>query len=214
MYIYLVRHAETKANAQNLHQLDEDALSDLGVKQADAVARRFMQAYQSAKLPEIYSSPTKRTIDTAQPIATKLNLPIVQSILLREVVRPAEFVGLARNTDSVMKIKQILYENRFNPEFKYSNEESFLDLRTRANQIFNEIVNINTSDKIIVTHAVIMKALLAQFVFGADYTPEQYFAIYDGFAANKNTGVSQIAWDGKKWWVTYWNDYSHLQNLS
>lgn len=71
MLVYAIRHAESLANVQLEEGLDS-ALSPLGRQQAEALAGRF----GSQTISAIYSSPFRRSVETALPMARRLNLPI------------------------------------------------------------------------------------------------------------------------------------------
>jgi len=71
--LLLVRHAETAHNRDGLVQGRADnPLSDLGLKQAAALAERLA----SAPLDAIYSSPLARARQTAEAIAAPHGLPV------------------------------------------------------------------------------------------------------------------------------------------
>jgi broad specificity phosphatase PhoE len=67
---YLIRHAQSIANVSATDDLDT-ALSPLGHRQADALAARLGHSPVCA----VYSSPYRRCIETARPIASTLGLP-------------------------------------------------------------------------------------------------------------------------------------------
>ncbi len=71
MLTYVVRHAESLANAGRDDRLDSP-LSEIGIAQAAALRDRF----SAAPLAAIYSSPYRRCLDTAEPIARTLGLPV------------------------------------------------------------------------------------------------------------------------------------------
>ena len=71
MLAYLIRHAESLANARQSGSLNS-RLSDLGHRQCDALVRRLSQSAPVA----IYSSPYHRCLETARPLAAALSLPI------------------------------------------------------------------------------------------------------------------------------------------
>jgi broad specificity phosphatase PhoE len=81
--IYFVRHGDALPGQDEvvLGDYDAQALSDLGRRQAQALARR-MALYQPTAL---YSSPTGRAIQTAQPTAQALGLTVSLDDDLREV---------------------------------------------------------------------------------------------------------------------------------
>lgn len=81
--IYFVRHGDALPDQDEvvLGDYDAQALSELGRRQAQALARR-MALY---KPTAIYSSPVGRAVQTAQPTAEALGLPIILDDDLREV---------------------------------------------------------------------------------------------------------------------------------
>jgi len=81
--VYFVRHGDALPGQDEvvLGDYDAQALSELGRRQAQALARR-MALY---KPTAIYSSPTGRAVQTAQPTAEALGLTIALDDDLREV---------------------------------------------------------------------------------------------------------------------------------
>ena len=80
--LYLVRHAVTEHTGKKLSGWMEDIpLSDEGRGEALAVAERL----SDQKLDAVFSSPIDRTLQTAQPIAERHDLPIATSKALGEV---------------------------------------------------------------------------------------------------------------------------------
>jgi broad specificity phosphatase PhoE len=81
--LYLLRHGQTAMSRANVfcgRGLDP-ALTDEGVSMADA----FAAAYRDRTWTAIYSSPLKRAIDTATPLAAARGLAVVQREELAEV---------------------------------------------------------------------------------------------------------------------------------
>ncbi len=71
MLVYLVRHAHSLGNAKLDTGLNS-GLSPLGLQQAEALERRL----DGSQFTAIYSSPFRRCLETALPIARRLNLPV------------------------------------------------------------------------------------------------------------------------------------------
>jgi probable phosphoglycerate mutase len=73
--VLLIRHGETALNAESRFRgrFDID-LNDRGRQQAEALARGLPRSFPIA---HIYSSPLKRCLETARPLATKLGLTVV-----------------------------------------------------------------------------------------------------------------------------------------
>jgi broad specificity phosphatase PhoE len=89
MLLYTIRHAESLANAELAESLNT-GLSPLGFQQAEALARRF----EHVSMQAVYSSPFRRSIETAVPLSGTLGLPIR--------IRPelCEFQGLTSVTSA------------------------------------------------------------------------------------------------------------------
>lgn len=73
MRLILVRHAEATANASGVALGRDDVpLTDRGRRQAEALAA----AFAGARAQAVVSSPLRRALDTARPIAELLGLPV------------------------------------------------------------------------------------------------------------------------------------------
>ncbi len=72
--IYLVRHAESVANAKGIYQGQtyDEGLSDLGKKQVHTLLKYF----KDMNVEEILSSPLRRCYETAEVIADELGLDV------------------------------------------------------------------------------------------------------------------------------------------
>jgi broad specificity phosphatase PhoE len=81
--IYLVRHAENRANVERLmsHRVIDYSLTELGKEQADALGRWFLDR----ALARVYASPLRRARETAEYIARATGAPIVEAEPLREL---------------------------------------------------------------------------------------------------------------------------------
>ncbi len=79
--IYLVRHGETEWNVEKIIQGQKDIpLNTKGKKQAEELAGKLKEI----RFDAIYSSDLKRATETAQIIAGKKHLKIIESKALRE----------------------------------------------------------------------------------------------------------------------------------
>src|SRR5690242_16441618 len=81
--LYLIRHADALPGAEEVVAggYDDQALSELGRRQAEALAARMA----AVPLAAIYSSPLERAVRTARPTAERLGLEILRDHALREV---------------------------------------------------------------------------------------------------------------------------------
>ena len=80
MSIILVRHGETALNRARILQPPDTPLSELGLQQAEAVARRLL----SLRPAGLISSDLPRAMRTAEAIARASGLPLESTALLQE----------------------------------------------------------------------------------------------------------------------------------
>lgn len=80
--IILVRHGQSVGNVKSVFCGYEDVdLSNLGYNQAE----KTCEYLQNVKIDKIYSSDLIRAYNTAKPLSTSKNLPIIKSEKLREI---------------------------------------------------------------------------------------------------------------------------------
>ena len=80
-YLYLIRHGQSAGNAEGrFGGHGPTPLSELGLEQAEKTARMLAKEGVHA----IYSSDLPRAVQTAEPLANLLNLPIHKSPAFRE----------------------------------------------------------------------------------------------------------------------------------
>src|SRR5580658_8336000 len=83
--IYVVTHTQSQHHVDGLVGGWYDSpLTDLGRRQADAVAGRIVDLVGDRRPVEIYSSDLLRAAQTAEPIGARLNTPVVHWSDLRE----------------------------------------------------------------------------------------------------------------------------------
>lgn len=135
--IWLVRHGETDWNVQRRLQGSTDiALNSLGIAQANAVAKRLGDIAFDA----IYSSPLRRTVQTAEPLA------ITRQISPRLIPAMAErdfgiFQGLTPDEISVRHPDGYRRWQDRDPGFRPEGGESLEDFRVRVRRGIQEIVD-------------------------------------------------------------------------
>ena len=207
MKVYFVRHGQTKYNVLRVHQPKNAELSELGIKQAKILAKRF------SKIPVdiIYSSPMKRAKQTAEIINKSLKKRVIFSNFLKERKGPSEF--LRKRTDSleVFEINQIrnLHEN--DPFWHYSDEENFREYQIRTKKLFKYLNSLKKENVLVISHGgPIRMAILFMMFNGKDFDAEIYYKFIDLFRLS-NTGITMCEKDKTGHWdVRVFNDHAHL----
>ena len=209
MKLYFVRHGETTDNAERRYQTKDSCLSVLGKKQAHILAKRL----QDITIDYIYCSPQKRAQETGIIINTILKKPIEFTSLLSEFKRPSELEGKLKDDLEIKKLSQDLKDNFHNPSWKYSDEESFHDMRKRALACIKMIKFSQKQNILVVSHNLFISALVSILMFGNKVTSHE-LSQWMYFAVMENTGISVCQYSQDKGWrLMVWNDHTHFGEL-
>ncbi len=158
--LYITRHGETEWNVQKRMQGWSDSeLTENGRENARALGNRLVDINFSS----IYSSPSKRTLDTAKIIRNNKNTPIILEDKLKEI-HMGDWEGETHQTLS--EKYPAAYTSFWETPHLYESKsgENFTDLFNRAAEAVNRIITENTSGRVLmVTHSVIIKCLFAYF---------------------------------------------------
>lgn len=158
---YIVRHGETVLNAKHVRQGEEGSLSEEGRDQARKVGA-YLKRFT---IREIISSTYERARETSELINTELHVPIAYSKLFVERRNPSEIIGKSRELPEVKEIVDQI-ENAYHPDdYRYSDEETFLELKARARKCLNLLARQGVDGSVIVTHHVTLKMLLAYILY-------------------------------------------------
>jgi broad specificity phosphatase PhoE len=174
--IILIRHGETASNAARVLQFPDTPLSERGLAQAQAVAKRFT----NAKPVAILASDMSRAWMTAEAISAVTGLSIRSSQLLHE----RNFGDLrGRRFDD-------LDHNPIAAEHGAPNGESMTVFRGRVIQAFEEMVKMRaglSGDLVVVSHGLVIKLILAELV-----------QLKDGLQAPEHLGNTSVSVIGAK----------------
>lgn len=160
--LFLIRHGQTDGNAQGRYQGSMDTeLTENGLRQAQQ-AKNYLS---NVKMASIYSSPLKRTLETARIIAegTGHEIKIIKD--LREL-NFGKWEGLT--FDEINAQYRRDYQDWLNDP--YSNPptegESFGELIKRAKAAINEIISENPdgSSVAVITHGGVILALIVEWL--------------------------------------------------
>ncbi len=171
--LFLVRHGETEWNKASKVQGSMDTeLSDLGLKQAELLAKRL----ETEDIEVVYSSSLKRALRTAEIAARYNRCNVVKSEEYHEI-RLGPWEGLTIN-EIKEKYSEHFRTYREDPaNFKLPGAETFLDLTARTYNAINEIVRENKGRNILlVSHGTAIKAAIIR-ILGIDIVNYSKFKI-------------------------------------
>ena len=203
--VYFVRHGESEGNAGNKFQSAVEKLTEVGIQQAEYVAKRFA----SIPIDVILASTMLRAYHTAQKIAELTNKKLVVNDVLVEVSRPTSLHGQTKNDPEIEAIDAELMRKFGNAEWKHSDEENFYDLQKRAQKAIAMILERPEENICVVTHGFFLRMMFAEMMFGADLTPVTFLHM-NRVMKTFNTGITKIRHEKNMWILLAWNDHAHL----
>lgn len=207
--IYFVRHGQSESNAGKERSTITSPLTEKGKEQAAFIAKRL------SKLPieVIISSTMTRARETTAIITQTVDKPVEFSDLIVEARSSSEVQGKDRDSEEVKKITQLYFENFGKEGWRYSDEETFFDLKDRALKALQLLAARPEEHIAVVTHGFFMRIMMACVVFGEELTARecrQFTRIFH----MENTGLSVLGYNPEEetwpWWLWVWNDHAHL----
>jgi len=177
---------------------DED-LNEEGVRQAEMLAQRL----RGWPIREVFSSPLKRAIRTAETVARSHSLPVQRVEDLGEM-RIGSWEGMFAG-EIAAKYPQLWKVWRTNPrDFRMPGGESLAEVSQRAIRAFDRVMENSEGRMVLaVTHDVIVKLLVA-------YCLEVSADIYRRLEVS-NASLTVIEQDGEKRKLRVLNDTGHLE---
>lgn len=164
-HVYLVRHAATAWSGTRLCGRIDLPLSAAGRRQATRLAGRFMDL--GLGTARVYSSPARRALETAAPIARALGARVEVDARLRE----ADF-GLAEGRTfgelerSWPELARRLLDGDLGIDWPEGERGS--DFLARIQDVARELEHLDAADEILVTHGGPLRALAAHLGFGVE----------------------------------------------
>lgn len=182
MLLYFIRHGESLFNAQRRIQGQSDvALSSMGLRQAAALAPVF----ESREIDAIYSSPLRRAMQTAEPLAAVLNLTIRTDDRLKEI-NAGEFQGLEWPEIERKWPEAAKHWKEQTPDYVIPGGESRRAVAERGRAVFEAILAAGHRQVIVVAHGgVLSGAIRSLLQIPAETNP---FSFY-------NAAINALAWD-------------------
>jgi len=185
--IYFVRHGETLLNAEHIRQSAEGALSEKGRGQAEKVGGYLKQF----PIKRIITSTYPRAEETAAIINEHLKVPVLRSSLFVERRNPSEIIGKHTNDPEVIRIVDQMDLAYHDDDYRFSDEENFIDLKARAQKCLNLLARQGTRHMVVVTHHHFLKMCIAYLLYrerlhSADFAKLSFFNVSD------NAGITVV----------------------
>lgn len=204
--IYLARHGESTSNVSHVVQSPHDALTEVGVKQAEILAERLAKL----SFQNLIVSDFERAKQTAAPLIKKTNLEPIYSELLREAKRPTSLAGTPIGGDGFVNFDKIAQEHFADAEWHFEDEENFYDIIERIKKLFL-LINSLEGDVVLVSHGRLAIYIVMYVLMGGKLTHEVWSSDFATFTTN-NTGITVFSYKEheKLWALTTYNDHAHF----
>lgn len=198
----LVRHGQTAWN-KDLHfrGTTDLPLSDLGLAQAQRVAEWL----KGEPIRAIYSSPLLRTVQTAQPLADALGLPVLRH---RGLISADYGEWQGHTPKEVAQRWPDLYQKwRHAPhEVQFPGGESLPIVLERAVAMLHELSEAHPDQTVaLFSHEIVCKAVMLH-VLGMELSA--YWRM-----PQDNGCINAFFWDARRRSLIYLNDTCHLRGL-
>ena len=158
--LLLIRHGENSMVGKRLAgRLPKVHLNNNGKKQAQMLAEVLCKA----PIKAIYSSPLERAVETAEPLAQALNLPIQMAPGLIELAY-GDWEGKTLKQLGKRKLWKVVQNTP--SEMRFPNGESFVEVQTRAVAEIERIVAAHDEKDMVAcfSHGDIIRLLMAHFL--------------------------------------------------
>ena len=177
-HLYLIRHGETFFNLENRIGGDSE-LTEKGLSQAKDLAEYF----RNMEVPLIFTSPKKRTIQTAEPIKAMQKKCTIIPL--------AEFNEIDSGTCECMSYSEIrdkypfIYSDRKKDKYNYAypDGEGYASMKERIDRGINKVMYLSDSSSniMIIGHRAANRMILSHFLFRREedvpyiYIPQDKF---------------------------------------
>jgi broad specificity phosphatase PhoE len=206
--IYFVRHGESEDNTQPVIQSDASPLSEKGKKQTQVLAQRF----EHLPVDKIFASPYERTRQTAEAVQKIIGKEIDFDDTFREIRHsPSSLHGKLLEDEAVKTVRDEIWSKRFDPEFRYADEENFSDRMLRGRSALEKLIVCPEQHILVISHGGIIRTIMAHMMFGNELTPQEYYRVLS-FMHMGNTGITVCRYhiEESRWQLINWNDIAHL----
>lgn len=200
MNIYLIRHGEKQDDSKNYETME---LTKKGFKQANLLGKKL----KKYNIEKIYSSDMVRAIQTSEEINKYLKVDIKAEHEFREI-------DMGEYTGKGLKYVQKNYPDFFKEfsnhtsDVAYPNGECGGDVWKRSEKVIEDIINSGLENVAIVAHGGMIRVLISGFL---ELNQERRF--FFGLPL-ENCSITLVKYDNKnkKFYIHYFNNYSHLED--
>ncbi len=200
--IFLVRHGQTAWNVGEIFRGRADVpLDETGLKEADLAG----EALKDETIHAIYSSPLKRSVQTAEGIAKYQNLP-VQTLEAIIDISYGEWEG-KENAEVKQKYPDLYKLWLTEPhKVRFPGGETLDEVRTRTMNAIEELVKKHQDESIVLVAHRVPNKVISCAVLGLDNS--HFWRIKQDTAS-----TNLFIYDNDQWIIAYLNNTFYLKVL-
>jgi probable phosphoglycerate mutase len=200
MLLLCVRHGQSQLNAEGRLQGQSDSgLTALGQRQSLAVA----EVLRAEAVDALYCSPLQRAMETAQPIADALGLPIQTDPRLMEINAGSLQNQLLAELDRLYPEVMTRWHSG-DPDYRFPDGESRRDLMRRGGEAFAAMRQAGHRRVVVVAHGALLVAAI-KAVVGLP-PQENPFSLH-------NCSITRLEWDDGQARLVSVNEIDHLATI-
>ena len=197
--LYLVRHAQSAGNTGEDLTTGDPELTEVGREQA----RRLGERFRFQKVDFIYSSPLRRTQETARHIAGAVGLEVATKADLREVElgREDHNIRLLSPQEQAKVAQRIVAEGTWDA---FPGSEGSSAARARVGGVIGEIAGAHRGKRVVI---VCHSAFIQTFISVVLDLPRDF--VFYPF----NSSINSVRAQDGRYVIWRLNDISHLDGL-
>lgn len=208
--VYLVRHGQSVDNASPVFQSESTDLSELGQRQAQAIASRL----KNVTFEALIASPLPRTRQTAEAVSKATGHSIDFDPLFVERRKPKSIDGKPWTDAKAASTWREWEKSVYTPGYKVQDGENFDELIARAKAALDYLYERPEQSMVVVTHGMFLRFMLIPIVMGDDATGESV-RNFMRTTMVENTGITVLKHmpvfeEKSRWRLWTLNDHSHF----
>ncbi len=192
--IYFIRHGQTKRNRQYLYQGPEEPLTTLGKAQV----RDLVEFLRDKQIDTIISSNMRRSVETAELIATTLNLPYRQEQSVREFSRPLRLYDRHYFSPVSFRYAIDLFLHRLDLLWNEEGGENLVHIRERVRDAKLMLENEKGKNVVVISHRIFMTMFAETVCYDKPLSLWKFFHGLLGFRRIPNTGILHFKVESSK----------------
>ena len=202
-HIYFVRHGETLKNRGHVHQGPEEPLTELGRKQAAAVAIEL----KKKGIDTVVTSPFVRARETAAIIADELEVSFSVTESVKEFRRPDPLYGSSHYSLASLNYIWRLFLNRANDDWDDHGAENMFAIRNRIIDAKRFLAQAEGERIAVVSHAIFIDMFTQAVCADRSLQFKEFLGGLFGAKKLPNTGVVAFQLDETappetcNWWL-------------